>query len=271
MVVVEDFHPLLATAAVECLAVDAGVVAVHLAVHLAVHETGNTILKTVLGLAVGLSTGGVGLCLLGVAGDTVEVVGTKSARLRASDYVVVEDTGLELIRDGALDLLLGGLVVHGVAGVGGVDEGLKTLAIAGVSLHDLLVLAESSGEHFPANVVDEGARAERVGDGSAKLAIAGLEDGLGGLVEDLLVEVVVVHGQTATGEESVETLHLLVGEKTLDVGQGGGVGHVNGDGVSVTKGNLGGQLVKRRPAVGDASMGVVRMGAERIHTCDRRQ
>ena len=272
--VVEDFHPLLATAAVESGAVD-GDVAVDVvavdAVELAVHEAGDTVLKTVLGLAVGLSTCGVGLCLLRVAGDTVEVVGTEAAGLGASNDVVVEDTGLELIRDGALDLLLGGLVVHGVAGVGGVDEGLKTLAVAGISLHDLLVLAESSGELFLANVVDEGARAERVGDGSAKLAIAGLEDGLGGLVEDLLVELVVIHGQTAAGEESVDTLHLLVGEKTLDVGQGGGVGHVNGDGVSVTKGNLGGQLVKRRPAVGDASMGVVRMGAERIHTCDRRQ
>jgi hypothetical protein len=257
VVAVESFHPLLATAAVKGLAVDAGVVAVDLAVH----ETGDTALEAVLGLTVDLSTSGVGLCVLGAAGDAVEVVGAKAAVLSARGYIIVEDAGLELIGDGALDLLLGGLVVHGVAGVGGVDKGLETLTVAGVSLHDLLVLAEGSGKLFLANVVDEGAGAEGVGDGSAELAIAGLEDGLGGLVEDLLVELVVVHGQATAGEEGVDTLHLLVGEKALDVGQGGGVGHVNGDGVSVTKGNLGGQLVKRRPAVGDVSVGVGRARA----------
>jgi hypothetical protein len=229
------------------------------AVDLAVHKTGDTVLETVLGLAVGLGASGVGLCVLGAASDTVEVVGTKAAVLLAGSDVVVDDAGLELIRDGALDLLLGGLVVHGVAGVGGIDEGLKTLTVAGVSLHDLLVLAEGSGELFLADVIDEGARAKGARDGSAELAITGLEDGLGGLVEDILVELVVVHRQTAAGEESMDTLHLLVGEEALDVGQGGGVGHVNGDGVSVTKGNLGGQLVKRRPTVEDESVAVGRV------------
>jgi hypothetical protein len=219
------------------------------AVELAVDEAGDTILEAVLGVAICLSAGGVGLCILGVTGDTVEVVGAEAAVLGTSSDVVVEDAGLELVGDAALDLLLGGLVVHGVAGVGGVDKGLKTLTVAGVSLHDLLVLAESSGELFLADVVDEGARAEGVRDGSAELAIAGLEDSLGGLVEDLLVELVVVHGKTAAGEKSVDTLHLLVGKETLDVGQGSGVGHVDGDGVSVAKRNLRGQLVERRPAV----------------------
>ena len=69
----------------------------------------------------------------------------------------------------------------------------------------------------------------------------------------------------------MDTLHLVVGKEALDVGKGGGVCHVDRDGVSVTKGNLGGQLVKRRPAVADASVGVESAGDEQIHTCDRRQ
>jgi hypothetical protein len=250
---------LLAATTVESSTVD-GAVAVDVVaidtIELAVHEAGDTVLETVLGLAIGLSTGGVGLCLLGVAGDTIEVVRTETTLLRAGNNIVVEDASLELVGDGALDLLLGGLVVHGVAGVGGVDEGLETLTVAGVSLHDLLVLAEGSGELFLANVVDERARAERVGDGSTELAVTCLEDSLGGLVEDLLVELVVVHRQTAAREESVDTLHLVVGEETLNVSQGGGVSHINRNGVSVAKGNLGGQLVERRPSVEDASVEV---------------
>jgi hypothetical protein len=47
----------------------------------------------------------------------------------------------------------------------------------------------------------------------------------------------------------VDTLHLLVGEQTLDVSKGGGVGHVDRDGVAVTERDCGGELVERGPAV----------------------
>jgi hypothetical protein len=227
---------LVATAALKSITVNGAV---------AVDKTGNTVLKTILRLAVDLSTSGVSLSVLRATSDAVEVVGTEATVLVAGGNIVVDDASLELVREVGLELLLGRLVVHGVASIGSVDESLKTLAVAGVALHELLVLAQSGGELFLADVVDERAGAERVGNGSAKLAITGLEDGLGGLLEDVLVEVVVVHGQTATGEESVDALHLLLGEQAVDVGQGGGVGHVDGDGVSVTKGNGRCELVER--------------------------
>jgi hypothetical protein len=226
---------LVATAALESIAVNGAV---------AVDKTGDTVLEAVLRLAVDLSAGGIGLSVLRATSDTVEVVGAETTVLVASGNIVVDDASLELVGEVGLELLLSRLVVHGVAGVGSVDESLKTLAVAGVGLHELLVLAESSGKLLLANVVDERAGAERVGNGSAKLAIAGLEDGLGGLLEDVLVEVVVVHGQTATREESVNALHLLLGKQAVDVGQGRGVGHVDGDGVTVTEGNGRGELVK---------------------------
>jgi hypothetical protein len=75
-----------------------------------------------------------------------------------------------------------------------------------------------------------------------------LKDGLGGLVEDVLGEVVIIHGQTDTREEVEKSLVLLVAKDTSHVGKSGGVSHVDGDGVAVTKRRVGDQLVKRRPA-----------------------
>jgi hypothetical protein len=75
-----------------------------------------------------------------------------------------------------------------------------------------------------------------------------LEDSLGGLVEDVLGEVVIVHGQTDTREEVEKSLVLLVAEDTSHVGKSGRVSHVNGDGVTVTKRRVRDQLVERRPA-----------------------
>jgi hypothetical protein len=253
---------LVATTALKSITVDSAV---------AVNKTGNTVLKTVLRLAVDLGTSGVSLSVLGATSDAVEVVGTEAAVLVASGNIVVDDASLELLRKVSLELLLSRLVVHGVAGVGSVDESLKTFTVARVALHELLVLAQSGGELLLADVVDERAGAKGVGDSGAELAVAGLEDGLGGFVEDVLVEVVVVHGQTATGEESVDALHLLVGKQAMDVGQGGGVGHVDGDGVTVTERNLGGKLVERGPAVRIALV-VVKVGGDgQALTCDRRQ
>ena len=60
---------------------------------------------------------------------------------------------------------------------------------------------------------------------------------------------VIVHGKTNAREEVEKSLVLLVAENTSKVGQSGGVSHIDGDGVTVTKRRVGDQLVKRGPAV----------------------
>jgi len=55
----------------------------------------------------------------------------------------------------------------------------------------------------------------------------------------------VVHRETDLGEKVEDTLVVRVGAKTTDVGEGGGVRHVNGNGVSVTERSLGNELVER--------------------------
>lgn len=78
---------------------------------------------------------------------------------------------------------------------------------------------------------------------------AHLENGLGGLVEHVLVELLVVHGQSGTRKEVENALVLLVVEEATYVGKGRRVGHVDGDGVSVAKRNIWCQLVKRGPSL----------------------
>jgi hypothetical protein len=75
-----------------------------------------------------------------------------------------------------------------------------------------------------------------------------LKNSLGGLVKDVLSEVVVIHGEADTREEVEKSLVLLIAEDASHVGKSGGVGHIDGDGVTVTKRWVGDQLVKRRPA-----------------------
>lgn len=149
---------LVATAALEGLAVDSAVavdVAIAINVTVAVDKTSNAVLETILGLAVDLSAGGICLSVVGAAGDAVEVVSTEATLLGASDNIVVDNACLELFRESSLNLLLSRDVVHGVTGVGGIDVSLKTLTIAGVALHELLVLAEGSRELLLTNVIDE--------------------------------------------------------------------------------------------------------------------
>jgi hypothetical protein len=83
--------------------------------------------------------------------------------------------------------------------------------------------------------------------GIAKV-LTDLEDGLGGFVKNVLGEVVIIHGQTNTREEVKKSLVLLVAEEASHVGKSGRVGHVDGDGVTVTERRVGDQLVERRPA-----------------------
>lgn len=75
-----------------------------------------------------------------------------------------------------------------------------------------------------------------------------LEDSLGGLVEDVLGEVVIIHRKTNTREKVEKSLVLVVAEDTSQVGKSGRVSHVNGDGVTVTERRVRDQLVERRPA-----------------------
>lgn len=59
-----------------------------------------------------------------------------------------------------------------------------------------------------------------------------------------------VHGQTGTAEQVEDTLVVLVANETPHVGKSCRVGHVDGDGVAVTKRNVWYKLVKGGPASG---------------------
>lgn len=184
-----------------------------------------------------------------MAVNTLRTAGVVDGSLLA----VGVDTVLDVVVDDRLagrvgSLGLDALVVLGVASVAGVDVGLETGTVAREGLHDLLVLAEGSVHLVHLDVVQEDARTERARNSGTELSVTSLEDSLGGLVKDVLGEVLIVHGQTNTREEVQQSLVVLVAEDTSKVGEGGRVGHVNGDGVTVTERRVGDQLVKRRPA-----------------------
>ena len=164
----------------------------------------------------------------------------------AVDVAVGAALGLA-ISQSAVRLLFDRLVVERVARVAGVDKGFDTRAVARVLLHDLLVLQQSSHELLVRDIIEEHAGAEWIGHGGAKLTIARLEDGLGALVEDLVVELWVIHREASAGEEVQQTMVLLVGEQTAHVGECRRVSHIDGNGVAVAKRYLRHQLVHGRP------------------------
>lgn len=99
------------------------------------------------------------------------------------------------------------------------------------------------------HVVEEDALAHGAdGDGGAELAVARLEDGRRGLLEQGAVELWVVHGEAGAGEEGEDAAVVGVGEEATDVGEGGRVGHVDGDGVAVAEGGFGDEFVEGGPA-----------------------
>lgn len=99
------------------------------------------------------------------------------------------------------------------------------------------------------HVVEEDAAPERGdGDGGAELAVAGLEDGGGGLLEHGRVEGGVVHGETGAGEEPEEAGVVRRGEEAAEVCEGGGVGHVDGDGVAVAERGVWDEFVEGGPS-----------------------
>lgn len=117
-------------------------------------------------------------------------------------------------------LILDRVTVKGVTGVGRVNEGLETETLAREVLDDLLVLPQGLGEVLVADVVKEDTGSERRGDRSTKHTISGLEDSFGALGKDLLVEILVVNGQTNAGEEVEDTHVLLVAQQTTLIGKG---------------------------------------------------
>ena len=133
--------------------------------------------------------------------------------IHLSRIIVQNINLLETIADAVgLDWCL----VESVASVAAVNEGFKTLTLTRIGLADFLVLTKSSVHLLHVDVVQEDAGAERSRNRGTKLAITGLlksaspsyifhvlaylQNGLGGLVQDLLVEVGVVQGQTGTAE-----------------------------------------------------------------------
>lgn len=107
---------------------------------------------------------------------------------------------------------------------------------------------ESSDHFLVGYVVEEDALAHRADwHGSAELAVASLEDGGGGLLQEWAVKLGVVHGETGTREECEETAVVGGLEEPPDVGQCGRVRHVDGDGVAVAQGRVRDELMERRP------------------------
>ena len=101
-------------------------------------------------------------------------------------------------------------LVQSVAGVTSVDKGLKTFSLSWIRLHQLLVCLQSCKHLFRRHIVQEDAASKRTGYGSSELAVSGLEYGFGALVQDLLVELVVVHRQTCSREKIMDSLAVCV-------------------------------------------------------------
>lgn len=176
--------------------------------------------------------------LVPVGHDLLETLG-RTVRLALGSTV---DRAIAHAVHGLLRLvhsILDGLVVHGISSVGGIDKGVETGALTRVLLHQLLVSSQSLVHLLGRDVVQEHAGTDRVGHGSTEQTVTSLQDSLGGLVEHVLVEQLVVHGQTSPGEQVQQPPVLLVAEETALVCQCRRVGHVDGDGMSVTERNLG--------------------------------
>lgn len=118
--------------------------------------------------------------------------------------------------------VLDGLAIDGIPRIAGVDKRIQTLALARERLHELLVHGEGLAHLVVAHVVEEDALAHGAdGDGGAEFAVARLEDGGGGLLEQRAIELRVVHGEAGAGEEGQDAAVVGVGEEAADVGEGG--------------------------------------------------
>ena len=127
-------------------------------------------------LAAGSKAGGT---VGGGVRDTVDTLGT-AGHLLGGLLAGGLGTTLNVVVDDGLAGRVGGVVLNLAVScetsVAGVDESLETLTLAGVGLHQLLVLLKSGVHLAGLNVVEEDARAERAGNSSTELAITGLEN-----------------------------------------------------------------------------------------------
>lgn len=127
-------------------------------------------------LAAGSKAGGT---VGGGVRDTVDTLGA-AGHLLSGLLAGGLGTTLDVVVDDRLACRVGSvvlelLVVLGVTSVAGIDKGLETLTLAGVGLHQLLVLLKSGVHLAGLNIVEEDTRAEGAGDSSTELAITGLK------------------------------------------------------------------------------------------------
>lgn len=99
--------------------------------------------------------------------------------LSAVGHIIVDDGLASLV---LLHLTFDGLGIDGVTGITGVDAGLDTSTLAGVRLHDLLVLAEGLSHLLVRNVVEEDTLAERAWYCGTELAITSLDGSQHGIL-----------------------------------------------------------------------------------------
>ena len=175
-------------------------------------------------------------------------VGSSGLAVLRSDVALV-DTGVDTV---GLVLLLQELLWV-LAEVSSVDVGLDTSSVSWELLADLLVGLQCCVELFHGCIVNEVRGSDGLGDNKALLAVSGLEDSLGTGLEEVLVEKLVVHGKTNSAEEPEDLVSLSLGDVAAGPGQSGGVGHIDRDGVSVTKRNVGLQLESWRPGVAECN------------------
>lgn len=159
--------------------------------------------------------------------------------------------------------------------VTGIDVGLLALTGAVSGLDELLVRLQDSTELVDGDVVEEDAFAElAVWDGKSLLAISGFPgshqrklevdsselghslDSLGSNADELVVKRLVVHGQTNGRDQTEPLVSLGIVEDASGVSQGDRVGHVDGDGMTVSQGYSWGQLEGWRPGVTESDHSV---------------
>lgn len=152
------------------------------------------------------------------------------------------------LRSGILNSFDFSIIVLGVTRIAGINKGLNAFAIAGVFPHDLLVSQEGSVEFFGIDVVQERAGTYGIRHCCTELAVPGLEDGCCTLVEDLLIELVMVHGQASTGKEIQDAAMLEIGDQLAAVGESRRVRHVNGYGMPVAQRRFRDEFMQRGPS-----------------------
>jgi hypothetical protein len=164
-----------------------------------------------------------------------------AAHMAATTSMVIQ---LSLLISSLNDSLLLRLRILRISSIARINVRLDAGPVSRELLHERLVALQRGVHLLGADVVQERALADRVRDCGSQEAVARLEDRFGGFGEDVFVEERVVHGEAGAGEEVEQTTVLGVCDQTPGVGEGGGVGHVDGDGVAVTEGCLGDEFVQ---------------------------